>query len=107
MAKLNQLEGVQMKKRVIEELWSPEYMQAFEKLNSALITTPVLDFPDFSLLFILEADFSYRGLWAILFQIQDGKKGVLAYTSRTLRPPERSTKKQFKIDVIMHQMGND
>lgn len=52
-------------------------MEVFEKLKTALITTPVLGLQDLSFPFILEVDYLCQGLRAILSQIQDGKIIVL------------------------------
>ena len=80
------------KKKTLKELppfeWKEEHQQAFEKLKLALTSAPLLAFPDFKLPFVLETDASELGLGAVLSQVQDGKKKVIAYASRSLRPPE-------------------
>ena len=60
-------------------------------MKEALCTAPVLGYPDFSRKFILETDALLKGLGAILSQQQkDRSIHVIAYTSRSLRPSERS-----------------
>ena len=51
----------------------------------ALITTPALGYLDFNEEFVLET-----GLGAVLSQDESSKLHVIAYTSRTLHPSERS-----------------
>lgn len=36
--------------------WRPEAEEAFQKLKEAMLTTPILALPNFSKLFIIEAD---------------------------------------------------
>ncbi|KAK6190484.1 hypothetical protein SNE40_002346 [Patella caerulea] len=65
--------------------WKTDQDQAFEHLKEALITTPVLAYPDSTKSYILHVDASGVGLGAILFQHQDGKDRVIAYASSTVR----------------------
>ena len=68
-----------------------EHQKAFDALKLALITAPVLGYPNFEREFILETDASLRGLGAVLSQVDDqGKTHIIAYASRTLLPSERS-----------------
>lgn len=62
----------------------------------------MLAYADFSLPFILEVDASHYGLGAILSQEQDGEVRLIAYASRTLRPPERnmSSYSSMKLDFV-------
>ncbi|XP_050379620.1 uncharacterized protein LOC126796952 [Argentina anserina] len=48
--------------------WSEEAMAAFEALKHALISTPVLAFPDFTKEFVVECDASDRGIGVVLSQ---------------------------------------
>ena len=72
------------------KLWGRQHQRAFDELNTALTTAPVLGFVDFTKPFILETDASHDGLSAILSQDQDGQRRVLAYASRRLRPTEKN-----------------
>ena len=79
------------KRTSITSRWTPAHQDAFEKLKSALTTTPILGFADFSKPFIVQTDASKEGLGAILSQQQeDGRIRPIAYASRRLRPSEKS-----------------
>ena len=71
-------------------LWTGDCQRAFEKLRQALITAPVLAFPDYNKPFILDTDASDTGIGAVLSQLDaKGRERVIAYASRTLSKPER------------------
>ena len=71
--------------------WMLEHQQAFDGLKEALVTAPVLGYPDFNREFMLETDASLQGLGAVLSQQdQNGKLCVIAYASQSLHPSERS-----------------
>ena len=71
--------------------WTPACQVAFENLKLKLIKAPILVTPQFDKPFILETDASNKGLGAVLSQIQDdGKRHVIAFASRGLRPNERN-----------------
>lgn len=82
---LNQLLNGQRKKHA-KVVWTAECQQAFEVLKKCLTTAPVLAVPDFSKLFVVEADASDLCLGAVL--LQDGHP--VAYESRTFLPAERN-----------------
>ncbi|CAI5527997.1 unnamed protein product [Closterium sp. Naga37s-1] len=71
--------------------WLDKCEKAFNALKLALISPPILTFPDFSEPFILQTDFSATALGAILAQM-DGKgaERVVAYAIRTTRGAERN-----------------
>ena len=72
-------------------VWVSEHQKAFDALKLALTTAPVLGYPNFDREFILEPDTSLRGLGAVLSQVdEEGKVHVIAYSSQTLRPSEKS-----------------
>lgn len=75
-----------------DERWQIAQQEAFESLKAKLTSAPVLAFPDFSLPFVVEVDASLLGLGAVLSQVQFGKKVVIAYASRSLKPNERTMK---------------
>lgn len=82
--------------------WSNECDQAFSQLKWKLTTAPVLGFADFTCPFILETDASQNGLGAILYQMQDDKKRVIAYASRRLRNAERNDRNysSMKLELL-------
>ena len=78
---------------------SPEAREAFERLKATCLQTPILAFPDFNKLFLLETDASGRGLRAVLSQKQaDGRYHPIAYASRVMNETEQryhSNKQEF------------
>ena len=58
--------------------WSEECQIAFNTLKSALISAPILAFPQGKSEFILDCDASNVALGAVLSQIQDGEERVCA-----------------------------
>ena len=82
----------EMKKSDLPEFqWTPACQEGFNQLKKALMEAPVLAYPDYSKLFILETDTSLKGLGAVLSQKGDDNEiCVVAYASRSLRPSEKS-----------------
>ena len=69
---------------------SPEAREAFNHLKAACLQAPILSFPDFNKLFLLEMDTSRRGLGAVLSQKQaDGQYHPIAYASRMMNETEQ------------------
>ena len=81
-----------MKKSNLPEFqWTPACQEGFNQLKKALTESPVLVYPDYSKPFILETDTLLKGLGAILSQKgDDNEVCVIAYTSRSLCPSEKS-----------------
>ena len=81
-----------MKKSDLPEFrWTQECQEGFDQLKKALIEAPVLAYPDYMKPFILEMDASLKGLGAVLSQKgDDNEVHVIAYTSRSLCPSEKS-----------------
>ncbi|KAG1941111.1 interleukin-1 receptor accessory protein-like 1-A [Pimephales promelas] len=78
--------------------WGDECQRAFSQLKTALVTTPVLAYPDPHKTFILDTDASDMGIGAVLSQEMDGLERVVAYASRALTKQERryaTTKKEL------------
>ena len=78
---------------------SPEACEAFNHLKAACLQAPILSFPDFNKLFLLETDTSGRGLGAVLSQKQAyGRYHPIAYASRVMNETEQkyhSNKQEF------------
>ena len=55
-----------------------------------MTSAPVLGYADYTLPFTLQTDASHQGLGAVLSQVLDGKRRVIAYASRRLRESERN-----------------
>ena len=73
-----------------EWVWTETEQDAFEKLKTILTNPPILAFPDFQQPFELHVDASGKGLGAVLYNIQDGQKKVIAYASRSLSKSEKN-----------------
>ena len=78
---------------------SPKAHEAFNCLQAACLQAPILSFPDFNKLFLLETDASGRGLGAVLSQKQaDGRYHPIAYASHVMNETEQryhSNKQEF------------
>ncbi|CAG8620019.1 26240_t:CDS:2 [Dentiscutata erythropus] len=67
----------------VEFIWTDKHEEIFNWLKQQLITPPILQYPRFT-------DTSYQDIGAVLAQIKDKKKYVIAYASRTLFPAEKN-----------------
>ena len=59
--------------------WGPEQEKSFQDLKSALISPPILQYPDSNREFYLETDASINGLSYVL-----GQRNPVSYTHLTL-----------------------
>ena len=85
------LHELKLKKRLLVSFpkrWKTVHQEAFDKLKYLLTTVPILGYADFLQPFILETNASHQGLGAVLSQELEGKRHVIVYTSRRLRPTE-------------------
>ena len=82
--------------------WTNECTDAFDRLKQALISAPVLGYPDFTKPFIVETDASFQGLGAVLSQDQEQGRVVVAYGSRSLRPAEKNMERysSMKLELL-------
>lgn len=82
--------------------WTAECEQAFRSLKDALLSPPILAYADFSWSFQLYTDVSLEGLGAVLAQVQDGQKRVVAYASRSLHSTEKNDQNysSFKLKLL-------
>jgi hypothetical protein len=65
-----------------------EHTKQLEDLKQALMSPPILRFPDFTKTFRISTDASYEGLGAVLEQEYEGHYHPLVYASRRLKPSE-------------------
>ncbi|XP_039761835.1 uncharacterized protein LOC120634993 [Pararge aegeria] len=75
-------------KKDISFVWGNEHQLAFEHLKNALISAPILAYPDFTKPFLLTCDASNFAISAILSQGSVGNDRPIAYASRTLNKAE-------------------
>jgi hypothetical protein len=71
--------------------WGQSENDAFEKLKSCLINSPILGFPDENgSQFILDTDASAEVISGIISQVQNGHERVLAYGSKVLNAAQQN-----------------
>lgn len=78
-----------LKKDQLKFVWTKTAEKALENLKAALVTTPILATPDYSLPFVVQTDASDVGLGAVLTQEIGGEERVIAYMSVKLSAAER------------------
>ena len=72
-------------------IWSSNCKIAFDLLRKALISAPVLAYPNFSLPFVIQTDASLYAAGAVLSQVSlDGIERPIAYCSQTLNKHEHN-----------------
>ena len=64
--------------------FTDEYLKAFHILKKALVSAPIIQPPDWSLLFEIMCDASDFAIGAVLGQTKDKKHHAIAYASNTL-----------------------
>ena len=94
--------GKRKRGTITKEQWTTECQTAFDNLREALVSAPVLAYPDYQKPFIVETDASDKGLGAVLSQKHDGKLRVIAYASRGLRGAEKNMKNysSMKLELL-------
>lgn len=70
--------------------WDVDCQIAFDTLKSALVSAPILAYPDFNLPFHLYVDASQTGIGLTLGQIVNGKEVAIAFAGRDLNKAERN-----------------
>ncbi|CAD6241240.1 GSCOCG00012617001-RA-CDS, partial [Cotesia congregata] len=70
--------------------WGNNQIEAFETLKNKLITSPILQFPDFSREFIITTDACDYGIGACLSQGEINKDKPVSFASRLLTSAERN-----------------
>ena len=70
--------------------WGEEQAEAFEKLKLALVSTPVLARPDFSLSLTVQTDASNMAIGAVLTQMREDGEHPVVYISRVLTAQEQN-----------------
>lgn len=83
--------------------WTDECQNSFHSLKKALLSSPILSYPDISKNFTLTCDASSSAIGFVLGQVYDnGKEYIIAYGGRSLLPCEKklSTSEQEKLAVL-------
>lgn len=75
--------------------WNDDNQEAFERLKSFLITSPVLACPSNEGDLLLDTDASNYGANAVLLQIQIGEERVISYFSKSFSKSERYKERTF------------
>ena len=70
-------------------IWTSDCQRAFDSLKQALVSAPILSYPEEDGQFILDTDASLVGLGAVLSQIQNGQEKVISYYSRAFSRAEK------------------
>ena len=71
-------------------VWNDACTTAFDTLKQRLVSSPIMQPPNFLHPFILELDACEYGIGCVLTQEYNSKKHVIAYASRTLSSAERN-----------------
>ena len=71
-----------MTRKGVKFCWSESCAGAFDKLKRALVSAPILAYPNFKEPFLLFVDASSSGIGFTLAQKQNGKEVVIAYNGR-------------------------
>ena len=82
-----------------------EQLAAFRELRQALVTAPILAYPDFNSKepFILDTDWSTTAIGAVLSQVQEGEERVISYGARKLCKREQSySSNKGEILAVIH-----
>jgi hypothetical protein len=69
-------------------IFTEEFIQSFHTLKKAIISTPVIQPPDWHLPFEVMCDASDYAIGAVLDQSKDKKHHAISYASKTLTRPQ-------------------
>ena len=81
---------IQLTEKANKFSWGEKEENSFQDLKNALVSAPILAYPDPNLPFILDTDASNIGIGAVLSQVQGDEEKVIAYASRALSKAERN-----------------
>ncbi|XP_026378796.1 uncharacterized protein LOC113273262 [Papaver somniferum] len=91
--------------KALRGFWDSQATSSFIHLKKAMSTTPILDLPDFSKKFILEADACDLDIGAVL--MQDGRP--IAFYRKPLGPRAAalSTYEKELLEIVQYKKGSD
>ncbi len=81
---------IQLLNADVEFEWGEDQQTAFETLKNALVSSPILAYPDMQKPFLLHTDASRVGFGAVLSQLHGKKERPNAYASKSLSPAEKN-----------------
>lgn len=87
--------------------WGEKEDDVFGRIKEAFLQVTILKHPNPHLPYYVQADASYYGVGAVLFQLNenDGSRGVIAYVSRTLQSSElRYTVTEKELLAVVHAL---
>ena len=87
---LQNLEGTSNQKKKFVVHWGQKLQDTFETLQKFCSKSLILVYAEFEYPFIINTDASGEGLRVVLYQIQERKKRVIAYDSRSPSGSERN-----------------
>ena len=73
-----------LSKKNVPFVWGTEQEQAFSYMKKSLTSSPVLQFPYFSLPPFIQSDATDRGFCAVLGQMRNGSEVIVAYASKAI-----------------------
>ena len=79
-----------LRKKNVPFVWTVACAEVFDKLKRALVSAPILAYPNFREPFLLFVDASSTGIGFTLAQIQNGKEVVISYNGRGLNQAEQN-----------------
>ena len=77
-------------KKNVPFVWTEACCEAFDKLKRALVSAPILAYPNFRKPFFLFVNASCTGISFLLVEIQNGEEVVVAYNGRGLNWAEQN-----------------
>ena len=79
------LQQIASKKNWDKNMWGPDQEAAFSRLKTALLKAPVVHQPDMDKAFHVSTDASQHGVGAVLYQVVNGEKKYVSFTSKALK----------------------
>lgn len=88
--------------KLLENVWTPQHTEVFNKLKLALASAPVISPPDFSCRLHVATDASLTGIGGIIYYIKNNTVHYVAMASRKLSTSEQnySTTKRELLAVV-------
>lgn len=77
-----------LRKKRVPFKWTPECENAFQQIKNALVSSPILSYPDFTKQFKVTVDASQLGCGAVISQEFDGCDLPISFISRTFKKGE-------------------